>query len=185
MLELGFARALGISALALTTTFAAGAAQAQEPAPPAAPAVPSYGFAPAAYAIPGAASPDVEYPPEMRQRSTGMVAGGVVLMAFSLVGVIAGSAMVAAHEPTKEIRNNNCFDCGFEDSSFTAPVVLKPGFQTAGIVTLVGSAVAMGTGITLLVIGAKKVPYDDGAKAARVTPSLRVGLSGVTLGLQF
>jgi hypothetical protein len=200
MLELGLPRALVISALALTTTFAAGTAQAQEPAPPVAPAAPpasSYGYAPPSYGYgappvyPSPVTPllDVEYPPEMRQRSTGMVAGGVVLMAFSFVGAIAGSAMVAAHEPTQEIRNDNCFDCGFEDESFTAPVVLKPGFQTAGIVTLVGSAVAMGTGITLLVIGSKKVPYDDGAakaaKAARVTPSLRVGPTGATFSVQF
>lgn len=184
MLELGFARALGISALALTTTFAVGAAQAQQAAPPAAPAPPSYGYASPSYPIPGVSALDVEYPKEMRQRSTGMVAGGVVLMAFSLVGVIAGSTMVGAHEPTKEIQTSPCFECEFE--VLKQPVVLKPGFQTAGIVTLVGSAVAMGAGITLLVIGAKKVPYDDGAaKAAKVTPSLRVGLSGVTFNVQF
>jgi hypothetical protein len=197
MLELGLPRALVISALALTTTFATGAAQAQEPAPPVAPAAPpasSYGYAPPSYGYgappvyPSPVTPllDVEYPPEMRQRSTGMVAGGVVLMAFSFVGAIAGSAMVGAHEPTQEIRNDNCFDCGFEEDSSFTPVVLKPGFRTAGIVTLVGSAVAMGTGITLLVIGSKKVPYDDGAaKAARVTPSLRVGPTGATFSVQF
>ena len=189
MLELGLPRALVISALALTATFAAGAAQAQQPAPPVAPAAiapPSYGYAPPAYSTPGASSLDVEYPPEMRWRSTGMVAGGAVLLGFSFAGLIAGSAMVAAHEPTEEIRNNGCFDCGFEgDNSFTKPVVLKPGFQTAGIVTLVGSTVAMGTGIALMVIGSKKVPYGDGAKAAWVTPSFRVGPTGATFSVQF
>jgi len=108
MLELGLRRALMISALVLTTTFAAGAAQAEQAAPAVAPtaaggyAPPSYSYgAPLSYPPPGALL-GAEYPPEMRQRSTGMVAGGVVLMSFGLVGLFAGSAMVAAHEPTVE-----------------------------------------------------------------------------------
>jgi len=186
-----------ISALVLTTTFAAGAAQAEQAAPAVAPtaaggyAPPSYSYgAPLSYPPPGALL-GAEYPPEMRQRSTGMVAGGVVLMSFGLVGLFAGSAMVAAHEPTVEFDNNQCFDCGgFEGGSGGNPtmafVVLKPGFKTAGIATLVGSTVAMGAGIALLVIGGKKVPYGEGAMgAAKETPSLRVGATGATFSVQF
>jgi hypothetical protein len=135
------------------------------------------------------------YPEEMRMRSAGMVGGGVVLLSFGVIGMFAGSAMIGAHEPIVD-QPNNCFDCGgFEDSggggngSSTSNVVLKPGFQSAGIATLIGSAVAIGAAIPLIVIGAKKVHYADAASpaasAAMQTPSLHVGPTGATVIWQF
>ncbi len=193
MLELGLPRALVISALTLSTTFAAGAAHAEPPAPPPPPAAPiDLGYA----APPGAAlrfEQQPEYPPEMHARSTGMVAGGVVLLSFGVVGLFAGSAMIGAHEPTVD-QPNTCLDCGFEDGggsrdTGSSSVVLKPGFQTAGIVTLIGSAVAVAAAIPLIVIGARKVPYTDAASpattAAKLTPTLRIGAANATVLWQF
>ena len=183
----------------MTTTLAAGSAKAQQAPAPIVESryplqLPSSGYAPPAdgYAAPpsyaGAGTAlDVTYPPEMRWRSTGLVAGGAVLLGFSVVGLLAGSAMVGAHEPVQDINTPNCFECGgFDTTTRTPNVVLKPGFRTAGIVTLVGSAAALGAGITLLVIGAKKVPYEERAvKAASVTPSFSVGATGATFRLLF
>jgi hypothetical protein len=196
MLELAFPRTLLFSTLTLAATLATGTAQAETPTTPDAPAVtatmapaappPAY-RAPLGYANPED-PPDVDYPPEMRSRSTGMIAGGVLLLSFGMVGVIAGSAMVSAHEPVQE-TDSPCVDpgfCGTEVSS-AAQVVLKPGLRTAGIATLVGSAVAMSAGIPLLIIGAKKVPVldDAAAKAAKLTPTLRVGAGSATVTWQF
>jgi hypothetical protein len=215
MLELGLRRALVISTLTLAATLAAGAARA-EPPPPAPPALPAaapsspptaappaaptgfelgYGSPPPAYGLPAsyAISPEQQpdYPPETHMRSAGLVAGGVVLMSFGVVGLFAGSAMAGAHEPTGD-QPNVCTDCSFDGSggSFSAPnVKLKPGFATAGIGTLIGSVVAIGAAIPLIVIGARKVPYVDSAspaaKAAKLTPSVGVGPASATLLWQF
>lgn len=205
MIELAFPRALAASTLTLALSLAPCAARAEPPPPPAAPAVtapmaPAY--APPAYPLPAYAPPvypspfryanaddppDVEYPPEMRVRSSGMIAGGVLLLSFGLVGVVAGSAMVGAHVP--KLRQDDipsCFDdiCGGGFPQASSAVVLKPGMRTAGIATLVGSVVAMSAGIPLLVLGAKKVPVSDD-KAAKMTPTLRVGSAGATLTWQF
>lgn len=197
---LAAALATGTAQAETPATPATGTAQAETPATPAAPAVTATA-APAApppmYRAPlGYANqddpPDVEYPPEMRSRSTGMIAGGVLLLSFGLVGIVAGSAMVGAHVPTDD--NNNVptpcfdrFDCGGLERDTQQQVVLKPGLKTAGIATLVGSGVAMAAGIPLLVIGAKKVPVldDAAARAAKLTPTLRVGSAGATLTWQF
>lgn len=193
MLELALPRTLTFATLTLAASLATGTARAEPPATPAAPAVTAT-MAPAApppvdYAPLGSTNPeeppDVEYPPEMRMRSSGMVAGGALLLSFGLVGLIAGSAMVSAHEPTGDRNDSPCFDsrCVFNEPT----VVLKPGFRAAGIATLVGSAVAMGAGIPLLMIGAKKVPVldDDAARAAKLLPTLRVGAASATLTWQF
>ncbi len=196
MLELAFPRTLTFATLTLAASLATGTAQAEPPAAPAAPAVtatmapaapPPVYQAPLGYTNPED-PPDVEYPPEMRTRSSSMVVGGTLLLSFGLVGLIAGSAMISAHEPVDE--NNfptRCLDCGFDEQQNTPSVVLKPGFRTAGIATLVGSAVAMGAGIPLLMIGAKKVPVldDDAARAAKLLPTLRVGAASATLTWQF
>jgi hypothetical protein len=217
MLELGLRRALVISSLALTTTFAAGAARADEPPPAAATLAPlapppqakappvyspppgfdlGYSAAPPGYGAPDQGAIPFErqpvYPPEMRSRSTGMIAGGVILMSFGLIGLAAGSAFVGAHEPT-QTSVNSCFDCNFDSGGGgvnTGPtVVLKPGFKAAGIATLVGSVAAIGVSIPLLVIGSKKVPYVDdaspAARAAKWTPSLHVGAGAAALTWQF
>jgi hypothetical protein len=149
-----------------------------------------YGSPPPVQALPFEQQP--EYPPETRMRSAGLVAGGVALLSFGMVGVFAGSSMVGAHEPTSNTPTpNTCIDCGFGSGSTSnaSSVVLKPGFQTAGIVTLVGSVVAIGAAIPLIVIGAKKVPYADAsspaAEAARLTPSLHVAPGSATVVWQF
>jgi hypothetical protein len=201
MLSLALPRALVISTLTLAVTLATESARADSPEPPAAAAAPT-ALAPTALAAPPPASPplgyanadeppDVEYPPEMRIRSSGLLAGGVLLVSFGLIGVVAGSSMIGAHEPTQDENDiPPCFDdtgsgCGVPLGP--TAIVYKPGMRTAGIATLVGSVVAMGAGIPLLVLGAKKVPVldDDAAKAAKLTPTLRVGSSGATLTWQF
>jgi hypothetical protein len=209
MLSLASPRALALSTLALTVTLATGSARAEPPAAPAAPVAPALaapvapaypmypppGYLPPAYPQPlayaNAGDPaNVEYPPEMRVRSSSMIAGGVLLLSFGLVGVIAGSSMVGAHVPTPNSNEiSPCFDeggggCGTPVSTAIIP---KPGMKTAGIVTLVGSVVAMGAGIPLLIVGAKKVPVHDdaAAKAAKLTPTLQVGSAGATLTWQF
>ncbi|MEP7119873.1 MAG: hypothetical protein ABJE95_03140 [Byssovorax sp.] len=213
MLELGLSRALVISTLTLAATLASGAAQAADPPPPVLPAAtppeasspppaarpagfdlgyaappPAYG-PPASYGLLPEQQP--EYPPEMQMRSPGLVAGGVVLLSFGVVGLFAGSALVSAHDPTSN-QQNTCINCSFDGSggsSTTAGVVLKPGFQTAGIGTLIGSVVAIGAAIPLIAIGAKKVPYVNDASpttnAARLTPSIGIGPAGATVTWQF
>lgn len=214
MLELGLRRAVILSTLTLAATFATGAAQAQQPPPAAltppaiqAPVAPPPPAKPLPFDSPrpgfdlGYSAPVVDpiplemqptYPQEMRSRSTGMIAGGVVLLSFGMVGVFAGSAMVAAHEPLPD--TNSCFDCNFDGggrptSGGTPGLVLKPGMKTAGIVTLVGSLAAITASIPIIVIGAKKVPYSDdaspAAKAARLAPSVHVGPASATLTWQF
>ena len=211
MRELAFPRTLVFSTLTLAASLATGTARAEPPETPVAPAVTAAAapVAPVAPAVTATAAPaapppvyraplgyanaedppDVEYPPEMRSRSTGMIVGGTLLLSFGMVGVIAGSAMVGAHEPVEDQDIiSPCFDCeGFGEQSLQDPsAVPKPGFQTAGIATLVGSAVAIGAGIPLLILGAKKVPVDDGAaRAAKLTPTLRVGSTSATLTWQF
>ena len=146
---------------------------------------PAYGL-PASYAISAEQQPT--YPPETHMRSAGFVAGGVVLMSFGVVGLFAGSAMVGAHEPTAN-QQNTCFDCGGGSNSSGPKVVLKPGFTAAGTGMLIGSVVAIGAAIPLIVIGAKKVPYVDSASpattAAKLTPSIGVGPASATLLWQF
>ncbi len=197
MLELALPRTLMFATLTLAASLATDTARAEPPATPAAPAVTAT-VAPAAqppvYQAPLGSTnpedpPDVEYPPEMRMRSSGMVAGGTLLLSFGLVGLIAGSAMVSAHEPRDDRGDSPCFtasECDFNEQT-TPSVVLKPGFRAAGIATLVGSVVAMGAGIPLLMIGAKKVPVldDDAARAAKLSPTLRVGAASATLTWQF
>jgi hypothetical protein len=196
MLELGLPRMLVISTLTLAATLVAGAAQAEPPPPvlPAAAVAPGfelgYGSPPAAYGMPQSSAilpeQQPEYPPETQMRSAGLVAGGVVLLSFGVVGLVAGSALVGAHEPTGN-QSNNCFDCSFDGSGTglaSGPkVILKPGFEAAGIGTLIGSVVAIGASIPLIVIGARKVPYV--AKEAQLTPSIGVGPAGATLRWQF
>ncbi len=215
MLDLGFPRALSISIsismLTLATMFAAGSAHADPPPPPTlavAPAAvpagapskepapkwsgPSAGFELGYGTQPPPPMPQAPpyYPPETHMHSTGLVAGGVVLLSFGVVGVFAGSAMVGAHEPTGN-GSSNCLSCNFGGSGGGGPskVVLKPGFQEAGIGTLIGSALVIGTAIPMLVIGSKQVPYADSsspaAKAARLSPSLRVAPGSATLTWQF
>ena len=213
MLEPGLRRALVVSTLTIAAMFAAGAAQAQQP-PPAPLTPPAFethaalpppakplpfesprprfdlGYsAPALAPIPFEQQPT--YPPEMRSRSTGMIAGGVVLLSFGMVGLFAGSALVSAHEPLAS-SPTTCSDCNFDGSGSVSSgpaVVLKPGLQAAGIVTLVGSVAAIGASIPLIVVGAKKVPYVDdaspAAKAARLTPTLHVGPATAMLTWQF
>lgn len=206
MLDLGLPRALVISTLTLAATFAAGAAHAEPPAPPAAPTAPAAEAPaalppeakapPAAYAYgapPGYPLPEAppEYPPEMRARSSGMVVGGVLLLSFGMVGLIAGSSMVGAHEPTSTNTTTPCVACPFDggNGSSTPQVILKPGFQSAGIATLVGSVVAMGAGIPLIILGSKKVPLTDdtssAAKAAKLTPTVHIAPASATLVWQF
>ena len=146
--------------------------------------------APASYAISPEQQPS--FPPETHMRSVGLVAGGVVLLGFGMVGLFAGSSMVSAHEPTAN-QPNTCIDCNLDGSGSgivrSPAVILKPGFQTAGIATLIGSVLAIGAAIPLVVIGAKKVPYADSAspaaKAAKLTPSIGVGPGSATLVWQF
>ena len=203
MLSLALPRALVISTLTLAVSLATETARAEQPQPSAAPAAPT-AAAPMALAAPPPASPpplgyanaddppDVEYLPETRIRSSGLLAGGVLLLSLGLVGVVAGSSMIGAHEPTRDPNDiPPCFDdtgsgCG-GIPAFSSEVVLKPGMRTAGIATLIGSAVSMGVGIPLIVLGAKRVPVldDDAARAAKLTPTLRVGSSGATLTWQF
>jgi hypothetical protein len=212
MLDLGFPRALSISTLTIAALFAARTAHADPPAPPtlavAPAAVPA--DAPSKEQAPKWSGPSARfelgygtqppppvpqtppyYPPETHMHSTPLVAGGVVLLSFGVVGVFAGSAMVGAHEPTGN-GSSNCLSCNFDGSGSSggsSRVVLKPGFQEAGIGTLIGSVVAIGAAIPMLVIGSKQVPYADSsspaAKAARLSPSLRVAPGSATLTWQF
>ena len=197
MLELAFPRTLVFSTLTLAATLAAGTAHAEPPATPVAPAAietaapaapPPVYRAPLGYTNPEE-PPQVDYPPETRARSTGMIVGGTLLLSFGMVGIIAGSAMIGAHEPLDDSNNNipTCFDCGGVERISQQQVVPKPGFRTAGIAALVGGAVAMGAGVPLLILGAKQVPVrDDGAaRAAKLTPTLRVGSASATLTWQF
>jgi hypothetical protein len=153
-----------------------------------------YSAPPSGYGVPASytISPEQQptYPAETQMRSAGLVAGGVVLLSFGVVGLFAGSAMVGAHEPTST-QPNTCFDCNFDGSGSvsTPAAILKPGFKTAGIGTLIGSVVAIGASIPLIVLGARKVPVVDSAspaaRAAKLTPSIGVGPGSATLVWKF
>lgn len=122
------------------------------------PPPPGYGYAPA----PGYAyGPPIDVAPKER-RSSGMMAGGIVMISVGGLGLIIGSALALSSGSS----------CSFD---FSGSCSRDTGAQTAGYGMMIGGIISVAVGIPLLVYGAKKVPVrPEGAPApaaALATPA--------------
>ncbi len=109
---------------------------------------PGYAYAPA----PGYAygPPPVDITPKER-RSSGMMAGGIVLLSAGGLGLVIGSIVALSAR------------CGFTVFGGCNPDTTA---QSAGYGMMIGGVIGIAVGIPLLVYGAKKVPVKmDGAPA--------------------
>jgi hypothetical protein len=158
-------------------------ASARADGPPAAP--PGYpppgAFAPPGYAPwpvprPDWAAQQEPYTP-MKRRSSAMIAGGIVLISLSSVGLIAGAATFAAGTSNALVPQPGCGFCGFVRSPGDS------GLKAAGITSIVLGIAALGTGIPLLGVGAQKVPDRD--QAWSPVPAVTVGAGAVSASWRF
>lgn len=148
------------------------------PAPGVAPGMAPGGYPPPGV-YPGAPAPPGWYPaPQpmypytpMKRRSSGMIAGGVLLISLSSIGLIAGSAMVSAGD------SGGAFTCTEFGCSRPGDSTLKGG----GVAAIVIGLVALGVGIPLLVVGSQKVPDRDEARL----PAVRLAAGSHGLALEF
>ena len=109
---------------------------------------PGYAYAPAPGYSYGPPQPDLT--PKER-RSSGMMAGGIVLLSAGGLGLIIGSTVALSA------------GCGF---TVFGGCNTDTSAQSAGYGMMIGGVIAIAVGIPLLVYGAKKVPVKmDGAPA--------------------
>jgi len=155
------------------------------PALPPAPAAPSGAepaVAPAPAPAPAAAPPPPTYSvplgtvedtrPKMQRHSTGMMAGGIVMVSFVPIALLA--ALVANSEQTS-CENGYYFSL---DGSSSGRGVNCDRFDATIYGGLLGAAVLAGVGIPLIVIGGKKEPVGTAQLAPWATPH------GAGLGLR-
>jgi hypothetical protein len=108
--------------------------------------------------------------PKMRRHSTGMMAGGIVMVSLAPVAlIVAGFAGLG-----KAL-------CGVDDydSSRTCS-----GYDPVIYGSLAGAFVLVGAGVPLLVIGAKKEPVDDSDATATISPWATPTSGGLSIRLQ-
>jgi hypothetical protein len=130
-----------------------------------------------------------EYPPLMVRRSPYMMLGGVLLMSFGTVGLVAGSALLTHPKSSNPIIEPGCPDCGGRPTGGVTSAATNPtddpARTKAGIGALIGGGIAFLAGIPLVAIGSKEVPLDAGAPpkaAARpITVSALPGGAAITL----
>ncbi len=107
-----------------------------------------------------------------------MVAG-IVVGSVGAIGMIAGLSMASAAE------DQNCD--GILDRTCDE---VDEDKRTAGIVTALVGLGLVGAGLPLIIVGARKVPVEDGSPTApppetALWPTLTVGLAGADLTWQF
>ena len=136
---------------------------AAAPAPAAAPPPPSY-------SVPPGTVEDTR--PKMQRHSTGMMAGGIVMVSFVPIALLA--ALVANSEQTS-CENGYYFSL---DGSTTGRGVNCDRFDATIYGGLLSAAALAGVGIPLIVIGGKKEPVGTAQLAPWATPH------GAGLGLR-
>jgi hypothetical protein len=150
-------RTAAAALVATSILVASTAARAQTPAPvsPPLPPPPATGYAPYGYAPYGYApyAPVAPREPEMKRRSTGLMAGGIVVTSLGALTALAGGIVYAGATKYELV------DCGIPDvSCATAERRDDSAQQTAGMITMIGGIAMIGAGIPMIIIGAKKVP---------------------------
>jgi hypothetical protein len=106
----------------------------------------------------------------MRRHSTGMMAGGIVMVSLAPVAlIVAGFAGLG-----KAL-------CGVDDYDSQRTC---SGYDPVMYGSLVSAFVLVGVGVPLLVIGAKKEPVDDSEATAVIAPWATPTAGGVSLRLQ-
>lgn len=109
-------------------------------------------------------------PPPRRFNNPGMLAGGVVMIAAGLAGVITGAVLVSTAVNRIDIYcDSPSFPCAHMDDGTR---------KTGGALLMAGGAVVGALGIPLWIIGAKKVPI---VKA----PEVRVGAGTASVMFRF
>ena len=139
----------------------------------AAPAAPAP--APAATTLPAAPSPEEAPAPVQRRRhSTGMMAGGIVMVSFSPIALLV-AAVANAEQTACELgsyRYNSTGDISTEG-------VGCDDYDATIYGGLISAAVLAGVGIPLIVIGGKKEPVNQ--IEARIAPWATPHAAGVGL----
>lgn len=115
---------------------------------------------PAPMAAPANPPPAPEKP-KLRRNSTGMMVGGIVMVSLSPVALFFAAIYGVAYATCSH-------DC--------------EGYETAAQVSLLSATVLAGTGVPLIVVGARKVPVETGG--ATLTPWLAPRAAGLGLRLQ-
>jgi hypothetical protein len=129
--------------------------------------------APPAYYPPTA--PPQDNKPKMKRRSGGMMAGGIVALSLGTLATIGGAAGAAICGTT------NAADDAFSDPTEDPD---RSGGCGPALGVMVGGLVLVGGGITLIVIGGKKVPVEETAKSTLV-PAVGIGPGSATLRWTF
>ena len=108
----------------------------------------------------------------MQRHSTGMMAGGIVMVSFVPVALLA-SLVANAQQSTCEVGNYYSYD-----GSRSGPGVNCERYDATIYGGLIGAAVLAGVGIPLIVIGGKKEPVGTAQLTPWATPR------GAGLGLR-
>jgi hypothetical protein len=116
--------------------------------------------------------PPLAQTPRMKRRSTGMMVGGIIMMPVGVITLLVGGVAYAIDTAPQ-------YD-PFSGETFAG----NNGVE--GITTMVAGAILVAGGITLTVIGAKKIPADDNqALEACPVPRVKLGLGNAQLQWQF
>jgi hypothetical protein len=152
------------------------------PAPLGSTPPPAPGYLPYPMPPPGWSPPQEPPYTPMKRRSSGMIAGGIVLVSLSTVGIIAGASMFAAGNQNQNLPVPFCPPNLSGCMQFQPPPV-DSGLRAGGIATMVLGVAFLGAGIPLLAVGAQKVPDKD--EASSPVPAVRVGAGTLSASWRF
>jgi hypothetical protein len=143
------------------------------PATPPAAAAPAPAAAPALASAPALTPPTAEAPaseptqPKMQRHSSGMMAGGIVMVSLAPVALLV-SGIAGLGKSVCSIDNPDRYDSCDE-------------YNPALYGGLLSALVLVGVGIPMIVIGAKKEPVDAPNVAATVSPWVAPSAAGLSL----
>ena len=177
----GGRRAVALAAIAVVLAGSSPAAAD----PPSTPPPPPLAAPPAALALLSAPAPAAEplYDPAAhgglsygaylrmtrgtRRRSTGMMIAGILLTSVGLVGMGTGTGVFAAAGSCDQLQflraEGDSFGGGFTCATHAQ--------RTTGMSVLLASAITVGLGVPLWILGASDVPWQEGATLRGPLPS--------------
>jgi hypothetical protein len=140
------------------------------------------------YYYPQAASERIDYrlppPPPRRLNSPGMMAGGILMVAGGLAGVIGGAVLVSTA--------TNRIDIYCDSPSFPCAHMDDGTRKTGGALLMAAGALVGAAGIPLWIVGAKKIPIakdpsqpDPTAPKPAFVPEVRVGAGSASVMFRF
>lgn len=199
----GGRRAVALAAIAVVLAGSSPAAAD----PPSIPPAPPLAAAPPALALPSAPAAEPLYDPAAhgglplgaylrmtrgtRRRSTGMMIAGILLTSVGLVGMGTGTGVFAAAGSCDRspmlLSEGDSFGGGFTCGTHAQ--------RTTGMSVLLASAITVGLGVPLWILGASDVPWQEGATLrgplpsrptwAQLVPGIAPGPRGVSLAWRF